>query len=144
MPCVFSSPDIAAAVSRTSSTLSTLGRRIAVSPGRTTADNLRLLCAAHNQYEADRKLGRDFMEQKRTNTPPQVNHERKPHDFDFEGAPDVKAALVTLGYRKEEVLNAMEFAAGLPAKLTAPERVKAILRKRHVKPAEQSRPAATP
>ncbi|MCE9628309.1 MAG: HNH endonuclease [Candidatus Eisenbacteria bacterium] len=33
--------------------------------GRTTADNLRLLCAAHNQYEADRKLGRDFMEQKR-------------------------------------------------------------------------------
>ncbi|MCE9626516.1 MAG: HNH endonuclease [Candidatus Eisenbacteria bacterium] len=33
--------------------------------GRTTADNLRLLCPAHNQYEADRKLGRDFMEQKR-------------------------------------------------------------------------------
>jgi len=112
--------------------------------GRTTADNLRLLCAAHNQYEADRKLGRAFMEQKRANPQPLVNHERRPHDFDFEGAADVKAALITLGYRKDEVLNAMEFAAGLPAKLTAPERVKAILRQRHVKLAEQSRPAATP
>jgi hypothetical protein len=110
--------------------------------GRTTADNLRLLCAAHSQYEADRKLGREFMEQKRANTPPLVNHERRP--LDFEGAADVKAALITLGYRKDEVLNAMEFAAGLPTPLTAPERVKAILRQRHVKVTGQSLPAATP
>jgi hypothetical protein len=109
--------------------------------GRTTADNLRLLCAAHNQYEADRKLGRDFMDQKRTNTP-LVNHEQKPHDF--EGAQDVKAALFTLGYRKDEIQTAMEFAATLPAELTAPERVKAILRRRHTKVADTPQPAATP
>jgi 5-methylcytosine-specific restriction endonuclease McrA len=33
--------------------------------GRTTADNLRLLCRAHNQYTAERSLGAEFMRQKR-------------------------------------------------------------------------------
>jgi len=33
--------------------------------GRTTLDNLRLLCPGHNQYEADRILGAGFMAQKR-------------------------------------------------------------------------------
>jgi 5-methylcytosine-specific restriction endonuclease McrA len=110
--------------------------------GRTTADNLRLLCAAHNQYEADRKLGRAFMEQKRANTLPLVNHERK-HD-DFEGVADVQAALRTLGYRKEEIATAMAFAAGLPDALTPPERVKAILRQRHVHTTGHVTPTATP
>ncbi len=82
------------------------------------------------------------MEQKRAGAQPLRNHEPKPHDF--EGAADVKAALITPGYRQEEVLTAMAFAAGLPAKLTAPERVKAILRQRHVGVMKPSRPAATP
>ncbi len=109
--------------------------------GRTTTDNLRLLCPAHNQYEADRKLGRDYMEQKRAGAKPLNNHAPKPHDF--EGAADVKATLITLGYRKDEVLNAMEYAAGLPASLTPPERVKAILKLRHTRPATSPLPAAT-
>jgi 5-methylcytosine-specific restriction endonuclease McrA len=33
--------------------------------GETVIANLRLLCAPHNQYEADRVFGRDFMEWKR-------------------------------------------------------------------------------
>ena len=33
--------------------------------GRTTLDNLRLLCAAHNQYEAERVYGEAFMRAKR-------------------------------------------------------------------------------
>jgi hypothetical protein len=33
--------------------------------GRSSADNVRQLCRAHNQYEADRALGRRFMDAKR-------------------------------------------------------------------------------
>ena len=33
--------------------------------GRTTLENLRLLCAAHNQYEAERVYGEGFMQAKR-------------------------------------------------------------------------------
>jgi len=34
--------------------------------GQSTVENVRLACRAHNQYEADRKLGRLFMQQKRS------------------------------------------------------------------------------
>ncbi len=33
--------------------------------GKSRVDNLRLLCRAHNQYEAERAFGRDFMKQAR-------------------------------------------------------------------------------
>jgi hypothetical protein len=33
--------------------------------GKTTVENLRLLCRAHNQYEAERAFGREFMDAKR-------------------------------------------------------------------------------
>lgn len=33
--------------------------------GKSTVDNVRLLCRAHNQLEADRKLGRTYMDAKR-------------------------------------------------------------------------------
>jgi 5-methylcytosine-specific restriction endonuclease McrA len=33
--------------------------------GKATVDNIRLRCRAHNQYEAERVFGRDFMRQKR-------------------------------------------------------------------------------
>jgi 5-methylcytosine-specific restriction endonuclease McrA len=94
--------------------------------GRTSVDNLRLLCAAHNQYEADRKLGRGFMEQKRKGEAPLVNHTREA----FPGAEDVRAALITLQLRKDQIPTCMEFAAGLPREMSAAERVKAILRLR--------------
>ena len=36
--------------------------------GQTTAANLRLRCRAHNQYEAERRFGKGFMEAKRRST----------------------------------------------------------------------------
>lgn len=33
--------------------------------GESTAENLRLRCRAHNQFEAERQFGREFMESKR-------------------------------------------------------------------------------
>lgn len=36
--------------------------------GETTAENLRTLCRAHNQFEADKAYGRKFMEQHRRHT----------------------------------------------------------------------------
>ena len=94
--------------------------------GVTRVDNLRLLCHAHNQYEADRKLGRTFMNTKRAAGPPLVNHARDA----FPDAEDVRAALVALGFNNAQIAPAMEFAAGLPRNTTAPERVRAILRLR--------------
>lgn len=94
--------------------------------GVTRADNLRLLCPAHNQYEADRRLGRAFMNAKRKRHAPLVNHDRD----EFEGAEDVRAALVTLGFGKQQIGPAMEFAAGLPRGTSAAERVRAILKLR--------------
>ena len=94
--------------------------------GVTRADNLRLLCPAHNQSEADRRLGRTFMNAKRRHEAPLVNHARD----QFPDAEDVRAALVTLGFRKEQIAPAMEFAAGLPRATPAAERVRAILKLR--------------
>jgi 5-methylcytosine-specific restriction endonuclease McrA len=37
--------------------------------GRSTVDNLRLRCRAHNQHEADRVFGKGFMDKKRLATP---------------------------------------------------------------------------
>ena len=38
--------------------------------------------------------------------------------------------MLTLGFRKGDVAIALEFAAGLPHSMTAPERVEPILRRR--------------
>ena len=94
--------------------------------GVTRAYNLRLLCPAHNQYEADRILGRTFMNTKRTAGPPLVSHARDA----FPDSEDVRAALVALGFKNAQIAPAMEFAAGLPRETKAPERVRAILRLR--------------
>ena len=55
--------------------------------GMTRADNLRLLCPGHNQYEADRKLGRTFMNTRRAAQPPLLNHARDA----FPDSEDVRA-----------------------------------------------------
>lgn len=49
--------------------------------GRRTVENLRLLCPAHDQYEADRKLGRGFMDSHRAGGRPLVNHELQRREF---------------------------------------------------------------
>ena len=61
--------------------------------GRTAADNIRLRCRAHNQYEAEKEFGADFMEQKRA----EQQLER-----------DVIGGLRSLGCRADEARRAVE------------------------------------
>ena len=92
--------------------------------GRTTVVNLRLLCRTHNQLEAERVLGRGFMERRRQR--PLVNHERQAPRFVPHEA-DVRAALRTLGYRKAEVNMGLAAAARLPHSATPEDCVRAAL-----------------
>jgi hypothetical protein len=81
--------------------------------GRPTVDNLRLLCGPHNQYEAKRKLGADFMAAKRAQAKVKAaaddavmvtNHEpttAKP----FES--ELVDALTSLGYKAAEARRAV-------------------------------------
>jgi len=62
--------------------------------GETTVGNVRLLCRTHNQLEAERALGRGYMEAKRKDTTPQV-----------------VAALRGLGMRRHEAKRAAELSA---------------------------------
>jgi len=105
--------------------------------GATCSDNLRLLCPAHNQYEAERRFGRAFMQKRRQR--PLVNHELERREFP--DAADVRAALYTLGFRKDQIVTAMDFAAGLPDDMPAEERVREILRLRG---ARGTRPSPAP
>jgi hypothetical protein len=59
--------------------------------GRPTIDNVRLLCRAHNQYEAERKLGADFMEAKRAQAKAKAADDRA-----------LVEALTSLGYKSAE------------------------------------------
>jgi Holliday junction resolvasome RuvABC DNA-binding subunit len=87
-------------------------------------ENLRLLCRTHNQLEAERVLGRGFMERRRQR--PLVNHERQAPRFVPHEA-DVRAALRTLGYRKAEVNMGLAAAARLPHSATPEDCVRAAL-----------------
>jgi len=81
--------------------------------GMPTVENVRLLCRAHNQYEAERILGADFMERKR---------ERRER---FE---DVAAALRTLRARPAEARLAAEHALQTAPDDTLEGQIKAALR----------------
>lgn len=94
--------------------------------GRTCVDNLRLLCRTHNQYEADRLLGRDFMETMRRHRP-LVNHELLAPRGHTHTA-DVEAALRTLGFTKSEIATGVAHAAQLPGGASAEDCVRAALR----------------
>ena len=61
--------------------------------GESTADNLRLRCRTHNQVEADRALGDEFMRRKRANA---------------ERDRDIAAGLRTLGVSAREAQGALE------------------------------------
>jgi len=67
--------------------------------GASTTKKVRLLCRAHNQYEADRILGADFMEAK-----------RKAAAIES----DVSAGLRRMGYSPAEVRSAMVGTAQSP------------------------------
>jgi 5-methylcytosine-specific restriction endonuclease McrA len=96
--------------------------------GASTVENLRLLCPAHNQLEAERRFGREFMEQQRSgaksgrlNAREQKEKLKAPHED------DVRAALTTLGYNRALVSIGLSAAATLPAQAGAEDRVKAAL-----------------
>jgi hypothetical protein len=86
--------------------------------GRATVPGLRLRCRAHNQYEAEQRFGRGFMDARRERG---RKRELAPHE----------AALVpwlrSLGLRAEEARRAAECCEAPPA---APleERVRTALR----------------
>ena len=96
--------------------------------GASTVENLRLLCPAHNQLEAERRFGKGFIEQQRTasrsgrlQSREQKEQLKAPHED------DVRAALTTLGYKRPEVSIGLSAAAMLPAEVDAQTRVKAAL-----------------
>jgi hypothetical protein len=102
--------------------------------GGATIDNVRLLCRPHNQYEAERLLGKEFMEGRR--------HEaREQRERDEEQRLDTIAALKKLGMRATEAKAAAERAMREPC-ATLEARIKAALRRPGV-PA-QSPPRAEP
>ncbi len=96
--------------------------------GESTVENLRLLCPAHNQLEAERRFGKGFIEQQRaaSKSGRLQAHEQKeklkaPHED------DVRAALTTLGYKRPEVSIGLSAAAMLPPEASAETRVVAAL-----------------
>ena len=80
--------------------------------GGSTVAGMRLRCRAHNQYEAERVFGKEFMDRKRAAR---------------EATQDVVAGLRGLGCRADEARRAAELSETLPG-ATLQERVCAALR----------------
>ena len=75
-------------------------------------ENLRLRCRAHNQYEAERAFGAEFMNQKRIER--RMDSDMRPATEMHDQARDVLAGLRNLGCRPGDARRAAEYAAGLP------------------------------
>jgi 5-methylcytosine-specific restriction endonuclease McrA len=101
--------------------------------GAATVENLRLRCHAHNQHEADRVFGAEFMARKRRSTPIESQtpgamtvsrpepSESHPHDE------EVRRCLRELGFRAEQVRRGVELGATL-GEVSLEERVRHVLR----------------
>lgn len=74
--------------------------------GEATIQNIRLRCRTHNQFEAERAFGANFMNHKRT--------DRTPVSPTKDQARDVLAGLRSLGCRPGDARRAAEYAAALP------------------------------
>lgn len=107
--------------------------------GKPTVDKMRLLCRAHNQYEAERLLGADFMRAKRpsaqaarTNAAAPAPVEAQPSEPHVaEAAPDfveadVVLALRGMGFKADEARRAMTNTAPLRAR-SLEDRLRAAL-----------------
>lgn len=81
--------------------------------GGSSAQNLRLRCRAHNQYEAERSFGSAFMKTKRG-------------EAESEKRAAVMAALRNLGCRSDEARRAAEYAESLPGR-TLEEHIRSAL-----------------
>ena len=86
--------------------------------GRATVQGLRLRCRAHNQYEAERAFGRDFMNTKRETGGKQPLPEH---------AAEVVPWLRTLGFRAEEARKLAACCVDMP-EASLEERVRHALR----------------
>jgi 5-methylcytosine-specific restriction endonuclease McrA len=91
--------------------------------GETTTQNIRLRCRAHNQYEAERAFGANFMSRKREKR----RMEAMPATNAQDQAGDVLAGLRNLGCRPGDARRAAEYSAALPA-ASLEERMRAALR----------------
>ena len=91
--------------------------------GTATVDELRLLCRAHNQYEADRVFGAGFMRHKRPEERTALTHARSGTP---EECADLLAGLRSLGCRGELARRAVDFSQALPG-ITLEERLRAAL-----------------
>ncbi|HKQ57733.1 MAG TPA: HNH endonuclease [Candidatus Eisenbacteria bacterium] len=77
--------------------------------GEATVANTRLLCRTHNQYQAERTFGAEFMRHKREESRARTSAKRQ-EDPDH----DVTPWLRSLGYRGEQLRRGEEFAAAIP------------------------------
>ena len=93
--------------------------------GKTTPENLRLLCRAHNQYEAGRLLGKDHVQRKRdlarferakaqaaargSAARAKVRDETRQARHD-----DLEAALLGLGFKQADALRGAALADAMP------------------------------
>lgn len=98
--------------------------------GTATIEGLRLRCRAHNQYEAERAFGADFMRWKRASVRrtihPSVERPRAGRHETDELTQDVVAGLRSLGCRSDEARRAALFSANLGGG-TLEERMRAAL-----------------
>jgi hypothetical protein len=75
--------------------------------GRAAIDNLRLRCRAHNQYEAERAFGHEFVRHKREVAGEEARRARESLD-------EVIPWLRQLGLRKEEAIQAAQLCESMP------------------------------
>jgi hypothetical protein len=111
--------------------------------GAATVEGLRLRCRAHNQYEAERAFGKEFMEEKRREARLARNGDRADHagvavetsataearaaaEVAREVTEDVVSALRGLGCRIQEARRAAEFTEAL-GDVPLDERLRAAL-----------------
>ncbi|MEQ1831736.1 MAG: HNH endonuclease [Candidatus Eisenbacteria bacterium] len=97
--------------------------------GASTIENLRLLCPAHNQLEAERRFGKQTIADKRAaSRSERVQAQEKKEQLKAPHEDDVRAALTELGYNRAKVSIGLSAAATLPAEADTETRVKLALR----------------
>lgn len=97
--------------------------------GKTSVANLRLLCAPHNQAEADRVLGVDFMATRRRRVPrARMSETAATPPLPPSHEADLRAALRNLGYRGSEIGVGLDAATHVPHDAALAMRLRAALR----------------
>jgi hypothetical protein len=89
--------------------------------GRATIDGMRLRCRAHNQYEAERAFGAEFMSRKRD-----AAADARAHAAVRAQTQDVLVGLRHLGCRPGDARRAAEYSGTLPV-ITLEERMRGAL-----------------